>query len=822
MLLLEAVRRVLPRGLGLSDGHWRSRHRTITALLWLHAAVVPAVAFVREGVGHAVFESALLVVAASLAQWGTFQRRWRALAATLGLLTSSALLVHLSGGLIEMHFHFFVMLAVITLYQDWTPFLFAIGYVMVHHGLLGTLVPTAVYDHPPAWDHPWTWAGVHGVFVLAASAAGVANWRLSEDARAAARKQHQFLGLLERAAVAANEAPGFETAAQVVLDEVCRMTGWPLGHAYVRPEGAAELVSTGVWHLADPVRLDAFRTATDATHFARGRGLPGRVFAEAQPVWVLDMTEDPESPRAAAVREAGLKSAFAFPALAGDDVVGVLEFFTDDAVEPDDALLEVMAHIGTQLGRVIERERAATRLGRSEAALRDANERLQELATTDPLTGLPNRALFADRLDHDLAVARREGHALALLFIDLDRFKAVNDSLGHGCGDELLVEVASRLSVAVRGSDTVARVGGDEFAVLLSSPTSPEEAAVVAERILHSLGASFMTAGVAVHPACSIGVACWPEDCGSKEELLQHADAAMYRAKSAGGNRFEMFQPAMTVAARERLGMEHELRRAVDRGELFLRYHPQVDLATGEIVAMEALLRWAHPMRGEIPPAEFVPLAEETGLIVPIGAWVLREACRQLVEWRQTVPGASQLRVAVNVSARQLAHPGFVALVGETLEATAVPAPQVELEITESMIVAEGGQAASAVRELRTLGVSVAVDDFGTGYSSLSYLRRFRVDRLKLDRSFIAGLGGGGEGTGTGDAAIVCAAIRMAHALGLEAVAEGVETQTQLAALREFGCEQGQGYLWTRPLLAREVPGWLCPAEVDSWASVGR
>ena len=451
---------------------------------------------------------------------------------------------------------------------------------------------------------------------------------------------------------------------------------------------------------------------------------------------------------------------------------------------------------------------------RAEEELRQANRRLQELASTDVLTGLPNRALFSDRLDQALSFARRENRVVALLFIDLDRFKNVNDCLGHHHGDELLIEVSRRLVGVLRDSDTVARLGGDEFAFLLAGTTPPEEAAAVAERILAALRHSFVSAGVELFVSASVGIALWPEDCNSKAELLQHADVAMYRAKAAGGDRFEMFQPAMTVAARERLSVENDLRRAIVRGEFFLRYHPVVNLVSGEISAVEALVRWQHPSRGEVLPAEFISLAEDTALIVPIGAWVLAEACRQAARWRDELGGRAPQRVAVNVSPCQLAHPGFVEFVSGVLADTGTSPAELELEVTESTLVADSGKAVAALRSLRRLGVGVAIDDFGTGYSSLAYLRRFPVDRLKLDMSFIAGIGNADESTGTGSGdALVAAAISLAHALGVEAVAEGVETKDQLRALRAFGCEHGQGYFWTVPLRAAELTDWLADVE---------
>jgi len=450
-----------------------------------------------------------------------------------------------------------------------------------------------------------------------------------------------------------------------------------------------------------------------------------------------------------------------------------------------------------------------TERARAAVALREANARLQELASTDVLTGLPNRALLSDRLDQAIALAEREGWAVAVLFVDLDRFKHVNDSLGHHCGDELLAEVARRISGVLRESDTVARLGGDEFAILLSGSTSAEEAAAAAERVLGCFASSFTTGGTEVFGSASIGVALWPQDCSTKSELLQHADLAMYRAKAAGGASFEMFQPIMTLAVRQQLQLGNDLRRAVDAGELFLRYHPQVDLATGAVHAVEALVRWQHPTRGEVEPAAFIPLAEETGLITSIGEWVLLEACRQAARWRDAFPDRAPLRVSINVSPKQLAHPGFTEVVLAALASTGTPPEEIELEITESTLISEGGPAVSTVRRLRELGISIAIDDFGTGYSSLAHLQRFPVDRLKLDMSFIAGMA-------TDGGALVAAAVDLAHALGLQAVAEGVETDEQRKLLLDSGCTQGQGYLWTVPLRGDELDAWLGDRYLDT------
>lgn len=450
-----------------------------------------------------------------------------------------------------------------------------------------------------------------------------------------------------------------------------------------------------------------------------------------------------------------------------------------------------------------------TQRRQSETALREANERLLEVATTDPLTGLPNRTLFSERLHQALAEAAREGHDVAVLFIDLDRFKDVNDTLGHHCGDDLLVEVSRRLVRSMRSTDTVVRLGGDEFAVLLSGVTTAELAVAAAERVLDCFRASFESEGLKFFVSASVGGALLPQDSSSAAELLQHADLAMYRAKAAGGARFEIYQPLMTAFTLSRLQLEGELHRALGGRQFFLRYHPQIDLRTGEVVAVEVLLRWNHPDHGEVAPLEFIPVAEDTGLIIPIGNWVLEEACRQATVWGTQLAALPPLRIAVNVVAYQVSDPDFVEFVARTLKDLKISPSALELEITESTLISESGLAITALHRLRSLGVTLAIDDFGTGYSSLAYLRRFPVDRLKLDRSFISGLGVEDEQTNDSDRALVAATVQLAHALKLGAVAEGVETHEQVELLVDLGCDLGQGFLWTAPLRGDEFRDWL-------------
>ena len=442
--------------------------------------------------------------------------------------------------------------------------------------------------------------------------------------------------------------------------------------------------------------------------------------------------------------------------------------------------------------------------------LKQAEERMLHIANHDALTRLPNRISLQGRLEQAVASARRGGRQLAVLFIDLDRFKNINDTLGHAVGDELLAIVAQRLKALVRESDAVARLGGDEFVVVLTDLPSPAAlpSAALAAMIVEELGRPYQVLGHVVHSTPSIGIAVFPDDGTDGTVLMKNADAAMYHAKSAGRNNFQFFAQAMNDAAVERLALENGLRQALARKEFRLHYQPQIDIASNEVVGVEALVRWQHPDLGLVPPVKFITLAEETGLIVPIGEWVLGEALRQLSEWRQR--GMNRLIMSVNISAHQLSVTGFVDMVLRTLAAHGLPASALKLEITESVAMQRPELTVALLRELRERGVGLAIDDFGTGYSSLSYLKQLPLNCLKLDRSFVSDIE-----TDANDAAICAATISLAHNMGLAVVAEGVETTAQLEFLRSLGCDGAQGYLFSKPLPAQE-----CAAVIDSWLAV--
>ena len=597
--------RSLPKGGSLPQETWLRRHDRIVLLVWLHAGGVFVYALVRGNSPlHSLQETSIIAAAAVIGGSRGVRRPIRAGAATLGLVSASAVLTHLSGGLIEMHFHFFVMVGVISLYQDWMPFLLALGFVIGHHGILGALDPRGVFNHPAAINHPWKWAGIHGAFILAESVVLLIAWRVNER--------------------------GFR----------------------------------------------------------------------------------------------------------------------------------------------------------------------------DPLTSLANRLLFEDRIKHTLMHANERSGSLAVLFLDLDEFKGVNDNLGHSAGDELLVTVAQRLRACVRGHDTIARLGGDEFAILLDGGDAVS-AGEVCERIFEALRTPFNLHGKELLVTASIGVAT-NSDHPTTEAILRNADVAMYRAKGNGRARFEHFDPEMHERTISRLEMRADLNRALEREEFVLHYQPIIDLESQTLVSLEALIRWRHPTRGLIYPAEFIAIAEETGQIVDIGAWVLDEACRQMRHWRSEFRAASDLRINVNVSPRQLKDPATAQRVAAAMWRNGLNPGCLVLEITESALADEyEAQTTERLRELKDLGVKLAIDDFGTGYSSLARLGRLPVDSIKIDKSFVDGLLHGPE-----DSALARAVLKLGGTLGLETTAEGIETTEQMGVLRNLGCVNGQGFYLSRPIEADQIP-WL-------------
>jgi diguanylate cyclase (GGDEF)-like protein/PAS domain S-box-containing protein len=585
------------------------------------------------------------------------------------------------------------------------------------------------------------------------------------------KRAEEELRLLQTIVLAINEAPDLGAALEVTVQQVCEVTGWACGAAWT-PLADGSALELRRWWSRDNPHLRAFCEERGHRERAPGVGLPGRVWASGEPSLETHVPADDT-----AARRAGLEVGVAVPVLADREVVAVLEMFNVTEGGDDRRVLTLVAAVASQLGAVIERKRA--------------HERLAHQALHDPLTELPNRALFLDRLALAQARLRRRPASMAVLFADVDRFKVVNDSLGHDAGDRLLVSVARRLRDVLRPGDTLARFGGDEFAVLCEDVPAGDVAGIV-ERMMTALAEPFAVGRREVFVSLSVGIAFARDPDQRPESLLRDADAAMYLAKDRGRARYEVFDEAMRDQSTERLLLENALRRAPERGELRALYQPIVRLADGAMIAAEALVRWVHPERGFLEASQFVPMAEETGIIVPIGGWVLAEACRQAASW---LGNGQAPAVSVNLSARQLNRADLVDTVDAALSSSGLLPDRLWLEITESVLMEDADAAVAELERLRALGVHLSVDDFGTGYSSLAYLRRFPVDALKVDRSFVAGLGEDPE-----DSAIVEAVVSMAHSLGLSVVAEGVETEEQLARLRDLGCESAQGFYFAAPV----------------------
>lgn len=717
--------------------------------------------------------------------------------------------------------------------------------------------------------------------------------------------------LLYSIPIGTTEADTISEAMQTCLDEICAYTGWPVGHVFIADtKDQDKLVSANIWHLDSFEKFQPFKSVSEKAVFTEGIGLPGRVMESGKPVWIVDVTKDHNFPRARFEEELGIRSGLAFPIIVDDKIYGVMEFFTRDAIQPDFELLEVLKHIGTQLGRVIERTRAeegVRKLSRAieqspvsvvitdregkieyvnprftrvtgylphevigqtprllksgetsdedykklwetitagkewhgelknlrkdrsafwEAATisplrnkegeithfigvkeditqrKESEEHIRKLAHYDTLTELPNRASFQERLVHALAMSRRHKRRGALLMIDLNDFKDVNDTLGHLAGDTLLHMVAERLHETGRDCDLLARIGGDEFSAIMYDITNPDEAATLAERLIRVISEPYLIDGNPVHIGASVGIAIFPDNGTKPKQLIRNADLALYRAKEDPKADFHFFIAEMDEEVLERKKLALDLRDAINREELELHYQPLIDIDSGCVTAVEALLRWNHKDKGQIPPNNFIQIAEDTRLIVPIGEWVVDEACRQNKAWQDA--GLKPVPVAVNLSLIQFRHQDAAAMVGKALKKSGLDPRYLHVEITESVAMADSGDVQQALREIREMGVHISLDDFGTGYSSLSHLRKLPVDKLKIDRSFLSDLSSEG-----GDSSIIEAILNLGKSLGKSVTAEGVELPAQVTTLRDLGCGEIQGYLYSRPISASDCANLL-------------
>ncbi|NBN78037.1 EAL domain-containing protein [Microvirga tunisiensis] len=544
-------------------------------------------------------------------------------------------------------------------------------------------------------------------------------------------------------------------------------------------------------HGSAPSLPDAYSARIDGMAIGPKVGSCGTAAFRREPVIVTDIMSDPLWEEFRALAEVGgVRACWSTPILSlAGQVLGTFAIYARRPLAPRPAELRLINDTARIAAIAIERKRA--------------EDRIRFLAHHDPLTGLPNRSLLPPCLDQARQLESGRGGRVAVVFLDLDHFKAVNDSFGHAAGDQLLVIVAERMKACLSASDAVLRLGGDEFVLLIPvGADHPEGLRAQLARLRTAIAEPVELAGRTFHVTCSMGVAICPDHGTEADALLVQADAAMYRAKEAGRNTFEFYRPDAGEEAGNNLLLLEEIRSGLTRGEFLLHYQPQIDLASGRLCGLEALVRWAHPQRGLLGPDQFIPVAEEGGLIHALGKFVLKTACRQLQAWqRQGVP---VVPVSVNVSARQFAHPGWTDLVRVQIERSGIDPHQLELELTESMLMRNVEQAIATMHELRALGVTFAIDDFGTGYSSLSVLRSFPVSRLKIDQAFVRDITRDTSGRGIAEAII-----SLGHTLKLRVIAEGVETPEQLEFLKAAGCDEAQGYLFARPMPADEIPGQL-------------
>ncbi|HYN35570.1 MAG TPA: EAL domain-containing protein [Actinomycetota bacterium] len=658
-------------------------------------------------------------------------------------MSCSAILTHLFHGLIEMHFHFFVVVAVVTLYQSWFPFACAIGYVLLHHGVAGALDPTSVFNHPSALAHPWKWASIHALFIAGESLACLTAWRLNElaldnerSARTALERANRDLAEAQELASVGSWEWDMETDKVLWSEELFRIFDKDPETFTPTLVGFLELV-----HPDDRLHMTA------------------QIEAAREGTRVLD---------------------------------------TDCRIVRPDGSVRIVHAIGTVAQEADESGRRMVGTCQDVTEQKLLEQEIEYKAFHDPLTGLANRGLFRDRLSH--ALSRRDsGGAVAVIFMDLDDFKSVNDSLGHGMGDQLLFNVARILESQVRASDTIARFGGDEFAILVDEDGAPA-AVGVAQRVQEALSHPVaVDAGEAtVRPSMGIAIA---GHITTQDDLLRDADIAMYSVKAENKGGFQVCSSEMRKSVIKRLELKTELQRAIEREEFTLHYQPIFCLDTRDVIAVEALVRWDHPHWGLVPPGDFIPLAEETGLIVPLGTWILREATRQAKALQE--PTGNHFALNVNLSARQLRETDMVSVVQQALLASRLLPSDLTLEVTETVLMGSVNASMAALNELRDLGIRIAIDDFGTGYSSLSYLHQFPIDTLKIDRSFLIGAVEGRD-----EEALAEAVVKLAAALDLSTVAEGIETEEQLEKMLDLGCNAGQGFLFARQLPFAEIQAW--------------
>jgi diguanylate cyclase (GGDEF)-like protein len=576
------------------------------------------------------------------------------------------------------------------------------------------------------------------------------------------------------------------TPLEEVLDSLLRL----IESQFAGTKGSILLLDEDGLHLrhgAAPQLPASYTQAIDGIPIGHRAGSFGAAIYRRERVIVTDILGDPSwSDYCALATRHGLRACWSTPILSHEGkVLGSFALYSSDVHEPSVAEMELVDGATRIAGIAIERKRT--------------EDRIRYMAHHDALTGLPNRTLLEDRLEQSLLHAQRYGRQVTVVFIDLDNFKLVNDSLGHTAGDELLKTVADRMMQCVRRIDTVVRLGGDEFVIVMSDQPDPNESVTATlKRLRDTIAQPVHIGGQKLQVTCSMGLATYPENGLSPDTILRNADAAMYRAKELGRNNYQFYTAEMNLKVHEKLALQEGLRNALEGNEFLVMYQPQVDLKSGRIFGVEALIRWNHPTLGMVFPGTFIPLAEETGLIVPIGDWVLRTACKQNKAWQNA--GMPPISVSVNVSAHQFQDAELISKVTHALQESGLEARYLELEMTESLIMLDVQRAIKTMRELEAMGVQLSIDDFGTGYSSLSALKSFPIVRLKIDQSFVRHIS-----TDQDDQAIATAVISLGHQLRLKVIAEGVETDEQLAFLRDNGCDEMQGYHFSEPVSPQEI-----------------
>jgi diguanylate cyclase (GGDEF)-like protein/PAS domain S-box-containing protein len=602
------------------------------------------------------------------------------------------------------------------------------------------------------------------------------------------RVEHQQ-SVITRITLLLSEAQTVEDAIPLVLQTMGESFGFVYGARWLIDRPNLLLRCAETWNDAAP-ELTRFREHSKARveRPDKAKGLIRRVWDTEQAVWLADIAADEGLDRREAALEAGLRSAFAFPITVGGELYGVLELFSPELRSPDESVFEVARAVSSHIGQFIARKQA--------------ERNLQFVASHDALTGLCNRSMFSQRLQQALAQAHRHKRQLAVLFIDLDGFKLINDMLGHDAGDVLLADLANRLRVCMREGDTIGRMGGDEFVVLIEGYAEENQLIEVARKVLETVSAAFLLRDGEYHVTASIGIAAYPQDGEDAADLLKNADIAMYRAKEQGKNNYQFHSSEMNTHLVERVGMETALKRGLERNELTLYYQPKISMPEERVVGVEALVRWVHPSQGLINPPEFVPMAEDAGLFGAIGEWVLHAASAQLRAWQTR--GMDGLRVAINLSMRQFAQDNLIERVREAAHAAGIDPKQIDIEITESVLMRHADRAGKLLSQLKDAGVQIVIDDFGTGHSSLGILKRFPIDGVKIDRSLVAQLPAGGDAV-----EITRAVIAMAHNLNLKVCGEGVETRQQADFLRDHGCDAAQGNYFCAPAPAETVAEML-------------